>query len=349
MAKRKQAARTPKELADAMHAVDLSRHKAQLADLNEKYKATIHRLREADDRLNAILGLKEKIGGHPPVPMQVRSAGKGGESTAFLLASDWHIEERVDPKTVNGVNEYTPEIATARVKRFFERGLSIIDMLRSRSRIDTLVLSVMGDLITNMLHEDQAESNYLSPTEATLKAYRLLTGGIDFLLEEGGFKKILVPCSFGNHGRTTKKMRVSTSAKNSYEWMMYTLIAERYAGDPRVQVQVADGYFIFLQVYGLTVRQHHGDDVRYQGGVGGVTIPLNKAIAAWNKTRRADLDILGHWHSRQQQRDWCINGSAIGYSPYSILIKASYEPPCQSCFLIHPKWGKTVEAPILLN
>ena len=35
------------------------------------------------------------------------------------------------------------------------------------------------------------------------------------------------------------------------------------------------------------------------GGVGGITIPLNKAISAWNNQRMADYDILGHYHNLQ--------------------------------------------------
>ncbi len=332
-----------------LHDVELAGLRSRLADLNERYKHIVALLKESDDRLNAVMGLKDVIVGHDPKHIKVKVQGDAGESTAVLVASDWHLEERIDAATVNGVNEFTPQIAESRVGRFFQRGLSLVEMCRTRSKIDTLVLAVLGDLITNRLHEDQAESNYLSPTEASLKAYRLLCGGIDFLLENGQFKQLLIPCSFGNHGRSTQRMRISTSAKNSYEWMVYQLAAERYAADSRVQFSVADGYFNFLDVYDTKLRLHHGDDVRYQGGVGGITIPLNKAMAQWNKMRRVDIDVLGHWHQRQTGRDFVINGSLIGYSPYSIFIKASYEPPTQSFFLIHPEYGKTVEIPIHLG
>lgn len=337
------------DTALALHDVEVSSLRRDLSKAREKYKELLAQFRDADDRLNAILGLQDTVTGHAPVSMKVKATGKHGESTAVLVSSDWHLEERVDPRTVDGVNEYTVQIAERRVKNAFERGLSVVDMCRNRSTIDTLVLAVLGDLITNTLHEDQQESNYLSPTEATLKAYQLLCGGIDFLLKEGKFKRIIIPCCYGNHGRNTKKMRVATAAKNSYEWMMYNLCAMRYANEQRVQFQIADGYLLFLQVYGTTLRLHHGNGIRYQGGVGGVTIPLNKAIAQWNKMRRADVDVMGHWHTRQQSRDHVVNGSIIGFNAYSIEIKASFEQPCQSMFLIHPEWGKTVEIPVFVN
>jgi hypothetical protein len=58
---------------------------------------------------------------------------------------------------------------------------------------------------------------------------------------------------------------------------------------------------------------------------------------------------LGHWHQRLSTRDFVINGSIIGYNAYALSIKASFERPQQSFFLMHPKRGKTVECPIFVD
>lgn len=337
------------ELADILHHAEVQGLKGQLADLNEKYKQTIYLLREADHRLNAVLGFKDAMAGYPAKPIVVKAHRAAGESTAVLVGSDWHLEERVDPKAVNGLNEYDLEISSARIVKFFQNGLAMLEMTRGKSKIDTLILALLGDLITGYIHDELVESNLLSPTEAILKAYTLIQGGIDFLLDEGKLERLIVPCCVGNHARTTTKRRISTLVQNSYEWLLYQFLAMLYRDDPRVEFRVADGYFVFADVYGTKLRFHHGDDVKYQGGVGGLTIPLNKAIAQWNKASRADIDVLGHWHTRINQRDCVVNGSAIGYSALSIALKTSYELPAQSFFLIHPKWGKTVEIPIFLN
>lgn len=347
------AKRKPKDstaLNDSIfHQVEVEELKSRLADLNERHKHTLAMFKESNAQLRAILGLKEEIEGHPPKHMKVLPSGETGESTAVLVASDWHLEERVDPKTVDGVNEFNPIIAEARVTKLFQRGLSMVEMTRHRTRIDTMVLAVLGDLISGYIHEDLAESNYLSPTEASLKAYRLVCGGIDFLLKEGKFKKLLVPCTIGNHSRTTKRPRIQTAAKNSFEWMLYHLLADKYSKEPRVEFSITDGYFNFVNVYATRLRFHHGDNVRYQGGVGGVEIPLNKALAQWNKYRPVDIDILGHWHTRKTATNFVVNGSLIGFNAFAVATKCSYEPPSQSFFLIHPKWGKTIEIPILFD
>ena len=333
------------DMASALQEVEIADYKAKLAKANQKCKWTQFLLRDAERKLAAVLGVKDAIVGHTLKHIKVKQS-RGSESTAVLVASDWHLEERVDPKTVDGVNEYNLEVSEARVERFFQNGLSMLEMCRTRGKIDTLVLGLLGDLITGYIHEELAESNYLSPVEATLRAYILTRGGIDFLLREGKLKSLIVPCTVGNHSRTTQKMRVSTSVKNSYEWLLYQFLAMAYKDDERVRFEIANGYFVFVDLYSTKLRFHHGDDVRYQGGVGGLSIPLNKAISQWNKMRRVDVDVLGHWHTRLNARDAVCNGSLIGFNPFSIHIKASYEPPSQSFFLVHPDYGKTVEVPI---
>ena len=52
-------------------------------------------------------------------------------------------------------------------------------------------------------------------------------------------------------------------------------------------------------------------------------------------------------------KEWRIikqeNGSLIGYNAYAMSIKADYEKPSQTFFLIHPRYGKTIVAPIELT
>jgi hypothetical protein len=147
-------------------------------------------------------------------------------------------------------------------------------------------------------------------------------------------------------GNSTVKPRHATGAKNSYEWMLYHILAKNF---PQYEWRIADGYHNYLEVDGRVIRFHHGDDLKYQGGVGGLTIPVEKAIAQWNRAIRADLDVFGHWHQSQQNPKWISNSSLIGHNAYAIAIKAGFEPPSQTFFLMDAKRGRTVTAPIYLD
>jgi len=77
--------------------------------------------------------------------------------------------------------------------------------------------------------------------------------------------------------------------------------------------------------------------VRFAGGVGGLTIPLNKARWRWNSTpgEAADLDCLGHFHQAFDGGSFVVNGSLIGTSGYA-RRSFEYQTPEQIGFLVRP-------------
>lgn len=330
--------------------VDVQVHKikGEKKTVDQKYKALLAKVSDQKQQLDDVLELSTLIRGTKIRPIVADKRSKISQSTAVVVASDWHLEEPVIPSMVEGVNEYNLSIAKARAERFFQNSLKLTEMTRSKSQIDNLVLALLGDFITGYIHPELVESNLLSPVQACYKAFEWICSGIDFLLEHGNFRRLIIPCCVGNHGRTTEKPRVSTEVANSYEWLLYQFIRNRYIDNPIVEIQIPQGYFCYLNVYDLVLRFHHGHGVRYAGGVGGISIPLNKALGQWDKFKRADLDILAHWHTRQSTNKYVINSSLIGFNPYALKIKAEFEKPSQSFFLLHPQKGKTVEAPVLV-
>jgi hypothetical protein len=281
----------------------------------------------------------------------VPTRGIDSQAAACIMCSDWHLEEYVDPSTVNGLNEYNLDIARTSVSNCFSNGLRLVEICQKDVHIDTIVLILNGDIINGYIHEEFVEDNLLSPTEASLLGLDLISSGINYLLKHSKCK-LKVICKFGNHGRTTIKSRVATGYKNSYEWMVFQLVAREYRGDSRVEVVVDNSYLTYVDIYGYTLRIHHGDNIGYQGGVGGVTIPLNKAIAQWNKHKTAYLDVVAHFHQLQLDTGsfrYVMNGSIVGYNAYAIKIKAAFEEPKQGFFLIDSKRGKTITAPIFVR
>jgi hypothetical protein len=321
----------------------------EIKDLKRREAHWKKMVEEIDKQLGVALSLRHRMKAKPPVIKACRP--KVSESVAVVAASCWHVEENVDPKVVNGINSFNLEIADARITKLFQHALRLVEIERNGTDVDTLVFALLGDLMTGYIHEELLEGNDLSPTETILWLQKRIIGGLKFLREKGGFKKIIVPCCIGNHGRTTAKKRVATAYKNSFEWLMYHILADAFdnsEGTP-VEFAVGNSYFNYLQVYEKTLRFHHGDNLSYQGGVGGISIPVNKAIAAWDKTRHADLDIFGHWHQTLADRKWVSTGSLIGYNAYALSIKAVSEPPQQSFFLFEKNRGRTVTTPITLN
>lgn len=276
--------------------------------------------------------------------------GSRGEATAVICVNDWHFEEEVLKEAVNGVNEFNLNIARNRAKIFWSSAASLIDMCRSRSIIQTIVVNILGDLVSGFLHDDLTATNTLTPAEATQEVFDQLVSGLEFLQKETK-AKLIVPCVCGNHGRFTKRSWNKKRVGTSFEGLLYGIIARWFTAkqNKNIQIVLPQGAMTYITVYDKTIRLLHGDDIRYYGGIGGVHIPLRKAIDTWNTFKRADYNYLGHWHTDLSGEDYRLSGSLIGYNEYSIKIKARYQKPSQAFEIIHPKYGITARFPIVVK
>lgn len=303
----------------------------------DKYEHAIADLEAAEARTGIMAAINQQI-----PPDSIKKLKSGGDAIAVLALSDWHVEEHVDPAVINGINEYTPDIAKKRAESVFRRAAMLIDFARGFSKIDTACVWLGGDFITGYIHQELEEGNFMSPTEAILFVQDLIVKGMRFLKREARLKHLIIPTSFGNHGRTTEKRRVATSAANSYEWLMYRSL-EQHVKDPGWQWKVENGYFNWVKLFDrYDLRLSHGDNIRFAGGIGGITIPVNKAISQWNKIQKADFDFFGHYHQSIDMTRWTCNGSLIGFGPFALSIKAEPESPSQTLSIISKDRGKVL-------
>lgn len=266
----------------------------------------------------------------------------------FIVASDWHVEETVKKTTVNGLNEFNLEIADRRIGKFFSNSLRLLRKEAADTRFDTVVLALLGDFISGNIHEELKENCSLRPIEAILWVQQRIVAGIRFLLENTNYRFVVV-CHPGNHSRITEKTHYSTETGNSLEFLMYHNLKLLFSKEKRLEFVIADGYHTYLELFGKVIRLHHGHAIRYYGGIGGIFIPVFKAIAQWNKARVADLDVFGHFHQLKNGGNFICNGSLIGYSPFSIRMKADYEKPYQKFFMLTSTGIVVAEYPIFLE
>lgn len=335
---------TPAEML-AMKQVELANKQngsKKVLDEAVKKISALEREREA------LVSLRERTPQLYDIP--VRTPSGTSESVMCVVASDWHSEELVELGQVGGLNEHNLEIGEQRATNFWRGCQRFYDIFSRDTKINTIVVGLLGDFITNSIHEELAEENLLNPTDAIYRVQNMLLSGLRFLLANTT-SDLVVVCHSGNHGRTTQMQRISNEVGNSLEHYMYYNMRDLLASEPRVKFQIAEGYHSYTRLFDgkYTVRWHHGHGMNFGGGVGGITIPVNKAIAQWNKGVKADLDVFGHFHTRTDATNFVSNGSLIGYNAYAVRIKADYEVPSQSLFLVNKKFNtKGIYTPIFV-
>jgi hypothetical protein len=343
-------------------ASEMVQYDRNISSLSEKYQSIRKKykqlMKEADAKDVSIAALcdmedNRKIRIKPQVKKPRTGKARHSKSWAFAIASDWHAGEYVNPDTVNDLNSFDLDVFQKRAKLFFERALYLTNLVRAGTDVDVFVLTLLGDFIAGEIHDEIKEEALGSATEMIALVSDVLCDGIDFLQKEGKFQDILIPCSFGNHARNTKETRSSTAWKTSYEYLMYSFLQKMYMKNEHVHFQLSKGYHNYFTAFDkYKLRLHHGDAIRYAGGVGGITIPVNKAVAQWNKNpsgRNTYLDIFGHYHQSKSDNCWISNGSLVGYNAYALKLKADYEPPRQQFFTIEKDHGLTFPSYIFLD
>jgi len=309
---------------------ELARLRSEVASYQKRYKAALQQIDRERERADALVALKGIQSTRPP--QRAAKSDKKHDATMVVLLSDIHCEEVVRFETVNGLNAFDLDVCDARLAELQRRFLAMLEHERQLARVDRVVLWMGGDLISGMIHPELAEENSLHPLAATRWIGERLRGFIDAAADNA--KEIVVATSCGNHGRTTEKLRTN-EADTSYEHHLY-LTMRAAETNKRVRWLVGEGHLNYVDLDGFKIRFCHGHAVRYQGGIGGIHVPLNKAVSAWDATQKADLTCIGHWHQFSWSRSgrYVTNGSVIGHSAYAVRIKATYEPPCQAAIVI---------------
>lgn len=329
---------------DAERIVADARKARDMRVLREETNRLLEALKTSESRYDFIRTFATEE--TPPVHRRELASGLR-EATAVVLASDWHVEEEVEPEKVNGLNKYDLQIAEERINRFVDGILWLLDMHRERFQIRDMLLWLGGDFYSGFIHPELIESVLMHPTESVLWLELKLSSVITALLDSGKLERLIVCCNYGNHGRTTEKRRISTGAENSYEWLMYQFMTRRFTGDPRVTFAAPKAQFVYQQLYDYTLRFTHGDTFNYASGIGGIYVPLLRAIKRWDEARRADVTNFGHWHQRVAGKGFFGNGSLIGVTPYSIGF--GIEPPQQSFYLVDSVRGPCCSTPIWVD
>ena len=337
---------------DPKAAADLSLEK--LKDRREAKDRQIGELTSQVIDLQKELELVTYLKNQTPQALDILPTTSHGESESAAVAvwSDHHSEERVLPGQVGGRNEHNLEINDRRFQQLVHGTMAWFKIESAKTCIKSFTIALLGDFITGSIHADLAEANLLAPTEAVYRAQNQLIGGLRYIRDNTAEDvKIKVICHGGNHGRMTMDQRIATETGNSLEQYMYYTIRDFFKNDPRFEFIIATGYHSYVTYFEkFKVRYHHGHQINYAGGVGGITIPVNKAIAQWNKANPVNLDVFGHFHTRFDGGNFICNGSLIGYNAYAVSIKASFEKPSQTFFLINKEYGeKTMVAPIFVD
>lgn len=288
---------------------------------------------------------------NPPTWLDKPSSGKN-TGVPTLLASDWHFDEVVDPKQINGVNAFNRSIALARIKVLFTKTVDLLIHHMAKPKYDYFVLDLGGDMLSGNIHEELRETNETPVSLSMIALLDALIAGINLLLTH--FPRLVVNAVPGNHGRWDKKPRAKNRVYETYEWILYQFLARHYAANKDVHFNVADGADLPYTIYSTRYLLTHGDQFKGGSGIAGALSPLMLGDARKRKRAMAinqpfEYLVMGHWHQYIMAKGIIVNGSLKGADEYSFQSNFDFELPQQALWVTNPVWGITARWPVFVE
>lgn len=328
---------------------------AEIARANRTLRASLADAQAELETVRKRLGVYEALDAAAIAPPKWLAPAKGrGKKRAIpsLLLTDIHWGEKVEPSEIGGVNKYDRAIAEQRLRRAPEGAIKLCRDYLAGVEYEGLSLMLGGDLLSGDIHDELRETNVESTTESVVGVLELLVAGVRQLADH--FGKVHVAAVVGNHGRTTKEPRAKRRAQDSYDGLVYQLIARELRGDSRITMQVATGSDVHFDVYGTRYCLTHGDQFRGGSGISGALSPL--MLGVHRKRRRDamagapwDVLVMGHWHTSYFLRDLIVGGSVVGYNEYAYVNNLAIEEPQSALWLNTPERGISAYMPVHLS
>jgi hypothetical protein len=328
----------------------LRKENAEIKSLKKQLEEAVKDYEQLSNLYDTALALKTQDISKIKAPEVKPNNSIKNEATAIVQLSDTHFGKIILPSTVNGLNEHNPDIAKKRMDKLAENLISLVNKERAEVKIENLVLGLGGDFMENsMLHDHSQMATAFSQMEELLFCRELLHKFIKTISENGKFKKIVLPCVRGNHSRTTKKMNSTIDYRTNFESVLYNLLKQDFSSS-MFEWYAPDSDICEFQVYNKRIRSLHGWQVKSGGGIGGLTIPLNKYILRLDQISKCDYNLMHHYHSLSYPTANCtLNGSVCGYDTFAMQIGASFQKPMQSFQLLDKNRGFTIKAPIFCD
>lgn len=337
----------------------LTTAKLELASLRRQ----VRELTKKDDSAEAIRRVIYELNEKPTKPprwLTDHKKGSGTPGVPVLCCSDWHYGEVVLGAETGGLNVFNSEIAAKRIKRLFDRAIRLSYGFAFKEhgknvQFPGIVVPLNGDMISGDIHEELADTNDRKPFECVNELVDLIAAGIKQLADAFGF--VYCPCAVGNHGRSTKKVRMKGRIHTSYEWNLYCQLERYFKDDKRVMFTVPNNTDVAYTVAGHRILQTHGDSLGVKGGDGiiGAIGPIMRGAMKVGRSYAQigeDFDtlLIGHWHQEIQIPGICCNNALKGYDEFARLaLRAPYSLPGQNLFFVHQEYGITAKLQVYVD
>lgn len=254
------------------------------------------------------------------------------------MISDFHYGLKVKPVEIGGMFEYNAKIAKAELDYLLMKTCRILEYFPNRP--DTLVITLLGDMIDNaIMRDNQMSMIEFQITDQIMGVVELFTDYIIALSKY--FKNIKCFGVYGNHGRITQSVK-GAHPKDNFDRIVYWGIQERLRGLDNISLEFTEAQHMLIDVEGWRFWLEHGDTVRSWAGIPfyGAKREKNNIGDILSKfSEKADYMLAGHFHNDAEFENIYMNGAFVGGDVFSIGKLRRMGIPSQTILGINKKHG----------
>lgn len=253
-----------------------------------------------------------------PQPLNNNMIISKDSNNAILCLSDWHTGAVIENSEWNRFNI---EVLRRRVSMIVDKTIYHC----SRNNVDTLVIEVLGDMISGAIHVSnrvQSEENIINQI---ITASDILVQTIAKLATK--INKVVVVVTTGNHGRLVPDKKASIETDN-FERLFQYLLPAKLQQMNNVSFIFSDYDFIKYSIGDKIICAAHGQNDKIQSAIENF-VKLYKVVP--------DEIHLGHTHSfrdiNHSNIRIVVNGSLQGADEYAISVCRENNKPSQNLII----------------
>lgn len=278
---------------------------------------------------------------------------KGKKKTmAIPFISDIHWGDIVDKREINGINEYSIEIAKKRIDSYF---LQMQEMVEDWG-LDEATYILNGDIVEGYIQPDSVRNSDIHTVSGVLSVADYLSEHI--AESRKYFKKIDVYAMVGNHGRMLPGKPIQ---KNYVDFNLDSIAYHFMEKELKRVVKsfvIPKSIFFVVPVLDRHILVTHGHTCG-GGGNGYQPIPnsISKTISKMTglvdlsdfehiaaDNFKIDFALMGHFHIATETYSFnmtpiYVNGSPKGADQFSVQALGKASPPAQRLFYMEEGYG----------
>ena len=336
--------------------------KAEAKLWKKLYEKSIQETAKKDVIVDAIHTFTPAFDSVSPILLK-KTTRKRSRQIVVAPLSDTHVGDNVQAEQLGGLNEYSIDIFNRRLFGWANLLLRLVELRRNNVPIDTLVIPMLGDMISGDIHDELARTNIDNCMGQMIRGANLISQAI--MLLAPNFEKIHIPCVVGNHGRMTRKPPMKDKYMD-WDYMLYQWIAAFCKNQKNITFDIPKSFINLFSVYDNTILIMHGDSVSGGGSNTSITRAitslrgvlqyrknLNVELGIEDETIQFDNVMIGHFHRIDEidigTGELHICGCMKGPDEFALQRLHKASKPKQLVTYWHPKYGYIGKEVIYLN